>query len=140
MRRNVTNLLIGIASGLVAGAVSAIMLAPTSGSETRNRIKGSMRRAKDVARRREPAPPQDVEKIDLNTATATELMRIEGIGPSSAREIIRYREEHGGFRSVDELSEVYGFGEVMANKVRSRVFVGEPAEEETPVPPEAMNI
>lgn len=71
-------------------------------------------------------------KPDLNTATRDELTQLEGIGPSSAEEIVKYREAHGGFKNVEELDEVYGFGEVMARKVRDQVYVSET--------PEAMSI
>ena len=37
--------------------------------------------------------------------------RLDGIGPTLAKRIVEYRDEHGGFRSVDELSEVEGIGE-----------------------------
>ena len=55
------------------------------------------------------APPG--AKIHLSTATPEQLDEIDGIGPTLAERIIEYRDEHGGFRSVDELAEVEGIGE-----------------------------
>ncbi len=52
-----------------------------------------------------------VDKLCLNTATKEELLRISGIGDTFADRIIAYREEHGGFRSVEELKQVDGIGE-----------------------------
>lgn len=49
--------------------------------------------------------------ISLNTATAEELMRLDGLGETTARRIVEYRETHGGFSSVEELLEVRGVGE-----------------------------
>lgn len=49
-------------------------------------------------------------KLNLNTVTQQELENISGIGPVTAKRIIEYREEHGGFRSIDELDEVEGIG------------------------------
>jgi competence protein ComEA len=50
-------------------------------------------------------------KIHLSTATPEQLDEVDGIGPTLAARIVEYRDAHGGFRSVDELSEVEGIGE-----------------------------
>lgn len=50
------------------------------------------------------------ETIDLNHASEYELRRLPGIGEKRARDIVAYREEHGPFRSVEELDEVDGIG------------------------------
>ncbi|MBN2908588.1 helix-hairpin-helix domain-containing protein [Polycladomyces sp. WAk] len=62
-------------------------------------------------------------KISLNSATAEQLDQLDGIGPSKAAAIIRYREEHGPFRSVDELANVPGIGEKTLAKFRDRLTV-----------------
>ena len=50
-------------------------------------------------------------KIHLSTATTEQLDEVDGIGPTLAERIIEYRDAHGGFRSLQELSEVEGIGE-----------------------------
>jgi competence protein ComEA len=50
-------------------------------------------------------------QIHLSTATAEQLDEVDGIGPTLAERIIEYRDAHGGFRSLQELSEVEGIGE-----------------------------
>lgn len=50
------------------------------------------------------------KSISLNTANAAELDRLPGVGPSTAAKIIAYRQEHGGFSSVDEVLAVKGIG------------------------------
>ncbi|PTX64816.1 competence protein ComEA [Melghirimyces profundicolus] len=50
-------------------------------------------------------------KINVNTASGEELQELNGVGPSKAEAIIRYREENGPFTSVDQLTEVPGIGE-----------------------------
>ena len=49
--------------------------------------------------------------IGINTANASELQELPGIGPAKAAAILAYRNEHGPFSSVDELLEVKGIGE-----------------------------
>lgn len=48
--------------------------------------------------------------ISLNSATASQLDRLPGVGPSTAAKILEYRKAHGGFSSVDELLAVKGIG------------------------------
>ena len=65
-----------------------------------------------------PAAP-----IDLNTATLEQLDTLDGVGPSTAQKILDYRNEHGGFRSVDELDQVSGIGEKRLASLREHVRV-----------------
>ncbi len=51
------------------------------------------------------------ETINLNTASAADLERIPRIGPKTAENIIRFREEHGPFRRVEHLMQVRGISE-----------------------------
>lgn len=59
-----------------------------------------------------PAPTGEAvapgELVELNAADTTALMRVQGIGPSYARRIVRYRALVGGFRDVEDLLQVYG--------------------------------
>jgi len=45
--------------------------------------------------------------IDLNTASEAQLESLPGIGPTLAERIVAYREETGGFSSVEEILEVW---------------------------------
>jgi competence protein ComEA len=49
--------------------------------------------------------------LNLNTATAEQLDALDGVGPATAAKILAYRQQHGGFRSVDELGQVPGIGD-----------------------------
>lgn len=61
--------------------------------------------------------------VNVNTATAAELDRLPGIGPSLAQAIIQYREAHGAFATVDSLLLVPGIGKAKLEAIRERVCV-----------------
>ena len=66
-----------------------------------------------------PAP------IDINTASAEVLAEtIDGVGLKRARAIVQYRDRHGAFSSVDQLSEVRGIGAKTVERNRDRLTVG----------------
>jgi competence protein ComEA len=69
------------------------------------------------------APGQPALPVNLNTATLEQLDALSGIGPVTAQKILDYREEHGGFGSVDELGEVPGIGDVRLASLREQVRV-----------------
>jgi competence protein ComEA len=61
--------------------------------------------------------------LDLNTATATDLETLPGIGPTLAEAIVRERERRGGFASVEDLKQVRGIGEARFADIRELVVV-----------------
>lgn len=62
--------------------------------------------------------------VDLNTATVEELTVLPGIGPATARRIVKAREKNGGFVSVDDLLKVKWIGRVKLETLRPLVTVG----------------
>jgi len=48
-------------------------------------------------------------KVDINKATAKDLMKVKGMTASKAKAIVSYRKKHGDFKSLDELKDVKGF-------------------------------
>ncbi|MEP9385130.1 helix-hairpin-helix domain-containing protein [Nocardioides cheoyonin] len=61
--------------------------------------------------------------VNLNTATAEELDALPDVGPVTAQSILEWREQNGGFTSVDELLEVDGIGPVTMEKLTPLVTV-----------------
>ncbi len=71
------------------------------------------------------AAQADVEKkVDINSATVKELRELEGVGKTLAERIVEYREEHGPFRDVSELSKVKGIGKARYERMKDRVTAG----------------
>ncbi len=63
-------------------------------------------------------------QVDVNTADAETISaELNGIGLSKAKAIVEYREKHGPFRSVDDLSLVKGIGERTVERNRSDIKV-----------------
>ena len=61
--------------------------------------------------------------LDLNTCTAAQLMQIDGIGEVRASAIIAYRNELGGYTSVEQLKNIKGIGEATFAKIAPYVTV-----------------
>jgi competence protein ComEA len=62
-------------------------------------------------------------KININTAPARELQKLEGVGHSVAERIVRYREEHGPFKRGEDIRKVDGIGGTLWEKNRERIVV-----------------
>ena len=79
----------------------------------------------------EPAPAGDNSSspggsasgsgVSLNSATAEELTELKGVGEVTALAIVAYREEHGGFKDVEELLEVSGIGPAKLAQLKDQV-------------------
>lgn len=62
-------------------------------------------------------------KININTASAEELMNLDGVGEATADKIIAYRQEHGSFSSIEEIKEVSGIGEKKFEAMKDAITV-----------------
>ena len=67
------------------------------------------------------AEAMDRPLVDLNTASADILQTLPRVGPETARRILAYREAHGPFRSVDDLTAVRGIGPKTLERLRPLV-------------------
>jgi len=62
-------------------------------------------------------------RVDVNSASLSELTELPGVGPSKAAAIIEEREV-APFQSVDELARVRGIGEATLEELRDHITVG----------------
>lgn len=63
-------------------------------------------------------------QIDINDASADQLIVIPGIGKVMAERIVQFREEHGAFKRVEDLLKIKGIGEKSFQKIRAYVKIG----------------
>ena len=61
--------------------------------------------------------------VNLNTATASELEALPGIGPKTAERILDYRQKSGNFKKIEELMNVKGIGEKSFLKLKNLITV-----------------
>ena len=66
----------------------------------------------------------DVAKIDINSASAEELTRLTGVGPSHAAAIVAFREKNGPFKKPEDLMQVPRIGQKTFEKNKDLIVVG----------------
>lgn len=107
----------GAGGGAVAtGGAAPTGGAPPTGGDTGggSGVGGAGPSGRDVAGG--PAP-----LVNLNTATLAELDTLAGVGPVTAQKILEFREQHGGFASVEDLANVPGIGPKRLEALRPKV-------------------
>lgn len=62
-------------------------------------------------------------KVNINTASQTELETLPGIGPSTALKILNYRKEKGKFKKIEDIKEVSGIGDSKYNKIKDLITI-----------------
>ena len=60
-------------------------------------------------------------KVNINSASLTELQQLSGVGQKKAEAIIQYRQQHGPFKTVNDLQNVKGIGPKLLEKNRARL-------------------
>jgi competence protein ComEA len=62
-------------------------------------------------------------RVNINTASLTELMTLDGVGRKLAEKIVEHRQTHGPFRKPEDLRRVEGVGAALWEKNRARITV-----------------
>ncbi|PIE02871.1 MAG: hypothetical protein CSA81_05050 [Acidobacteria bacterium] len=63
------------------------------------------------------------EVVNINTATVEELTSLPRIGPEIAKRILEFRQEHKGFKKVEEIMNIKGIGTKTFNKLKPFIKV-----------------
>lgn len=66
---------------------------------------------------------EQVSLVSINSADATELESLPGVGPVLAQRIIEYRESEGGFSSAEQLRRVEGIGPKKFEQIKDKVTI-----------------
>ena len=67
------------------------------------------------------APSSD--PVNINTDDAERLATLKGIGPALSQRIIEYREQNGGFKSIDEIKNVRGIGQKKFDAFKDKITI-----------------
>ena len=73
---------------------------------------------------RSAAKPASTAIVNLNTASATDLEALPGIGAKTAARILEYRQKNGPFKKVEDLMNVRGVGEKNFLKLKPQISIG----------------
>jgi competence protein ComEA len=84
---------------------------------------GNKRSFRATEEKKEHLNVQQAAKVELNAADSASLVSLNGIGAGYARRILKYRSILGGFVSIDQLHEVYGFTDELFEKIKNSVTV-----------------
>ena len=76
------------------------------------------------AKAQSPSKPASSTPVNINTASATDLEGLPGIGAKTAARILEYRQKNGPFKKVEELMNVRGVGEKNFLKLKPQLTVG----------------
>ncbi len=72
----------------------------------------------------ETPTPYAGQLININTADATLLTTLPGIGPTTAQKIVQYRQDNGAFQQVEDLLKIPGIGPSTLDEIRGLITVG----------------
>lgn len=113
-----TALFVGLTLGLYLGRN------PTGGSVTVSIPQRQAAAVSPTDTRQETDPPDAALPVNLNTADAAALSQLPGIGEVLAQRIVDYRNTHGAFTAVEQLTNVEGIGEGKLDAILDQITLG----------------
>jgi comEA protein len=110
---------VALAVNLLGGGIVCAQTMPGAGSAP-----GKAGTAVEQGKAGMSAVPGKAALININTADEAQLTSLKGIGPAKAKAITQYRQEHGPFKTVDDLKKVSGIGDKTLAALRPFITVG----------------
>ena len=116
----------GKASAYFNGSVTkaTVFVSPVSSKETEKIVQEKCIKKDENALKNDACITDSVKtsgKVSINTATKEELMSLTGIGDSKAEDIIKYREENGLFKTIEDIKNVSGIGDSLFAKIKENI-------------------
>lgn len=124
-KKNTTTVIIESHDDVLTTEVSEIQTIKTTLKKTRA-PKTTTTKASKASETNTAETTAEYVYLDINSAGADDLAKLKGIGDVLADEIIRYRNEHGGFRNIEEIMNVKGIGESIFADIRDNIYVIDP--------------
>ncbi len=109
LKKTFTKSISAIALGITLLATPSLSLAQDSSADQ------SLQQHKVEAKKQ--------EVVNLNNSTFEQLVSLKGVGQTKAKAIIAYRQQAGGFKSVNELVKVSGIGEKIVKENKARLSI-----------------
>ncbi len=106
-------LIAGILAGILITVSGSVIIKPVGGD-------GKIYSAPRVSGGSEKTV-EEIPKINVNTATRSELTQLPGIGEKLAGMIIEYREKNGAFLSAQDVMKVSGIGQATYDKIKDLI-------------------
>lgn len=69
-----------------------------------------------------PVWGQEIERININEASAQELAKLQKVGPRQAVSIIEHRQKYGPFKLTEELMDVPGIGPFTYDRIKDQII------------------
>lgn len=99
-------------------------VANTAATQPANHSANQTNSAASATTAKSVAPKAQQYVVNINTASAAEIQdKLNGIGAKKAQAIVEYREKHGKFVNIEQLTEVPGIGKATLDKNRDRLVI-----------------
>lgn len=113
-------------NGFSEAVVDSILAARSIGIHEPRVVDEEMLKSGTVDPKETSGAPEVRYRLDVNKASSTELQSLKGIGPVLGDRIVKYRESLGGFRSIMDLTEIYGLSSETYQRIAGQLHITNP--------------